>query len=356
MNADLPKYTRWDQVPAGLHTRTQLKNMTPPRKLARDAEPVAQVLYMGNKYTGLYRLADSVEKPPPSPAQLLAVAKAKAAQWVCKRCGYHADLDGPSLGRGRLCNRCRGADTDYYEHLMARRQARAILDRLGSRGVLIHATGMDRRDALPARVVAIAIKDESVLVDVEVRIGAPGYRAVLDVLHQVLTERGSWQPSGVPGRESELDYHERFLAGWSFETSVEPCLRLLNPDAPTGDLWNNRALYPWLSVWTNIQALWAMYRRELARLDDGRTPLTDIDHSPVLPGASGDAVRDALTTVSLLKAMACGHAQVAETAFFLHPQHGPERTQESECTCLLCRYAGPPSGDEPRSRDDRPSF
>lgn len=318
MSTDLPKYTRWDQVPDGLHTKTQLANMTPPRKLPRDVEPVARVLYHGNKYTGLYRLSDSAEKAPPSPAQLLAIAVAKAAQWICKRCDYQADRDGPPLGRGRLCDRCHDADSDYREHLRARRHAQEHVDKLGSRGVLVHATGMETLDGPPSRVVAIAIADETVVADLPVRIGPPGYRAVLDTLHQILTERGAWKPSEVPG------YCERLVAGWSFDVSDRPCLRLLNPDV-SRDLWAGREAYPWLGTWTMVQSLWGMYRREPQRPVNVLTP-TDIVRSPALPGETGDAVEDALTAVRLLKAIAAGQAPIAEDALFRHPKHGPAIT------------------------------
>ncbi|MFE7056042.1 hypothetical protein ACFVAO_12590 [Streptomyces californicus] len=63
----LTRYTRWDQVPAGLHTKTQLGRMDPP--LQPGADPVAQVLYHGNSYAPLYEIGSALPKRAVSPAQ-----------------------------------------------------------------------------------------------------------------------------------------------------------------------------------------------------------------------------------------------------------------------------------------------
>ncbi|MFC9085382.1 hypothetical protein [Nocardiopsis dassonvillei] len=134
------KYTRWDQVPDELYTRTQLSKLTPPRKITKGAQPKGQALYDGNKYAPLYHLDDTVEKPQPTPAQLAAIEKAKAAQYVCRRCGG-GDTDSygepARLGKGRRCGLCWQVSRAYDRRTRAAREAQELHDRMLAAGVVV---------------------------------------------------------------------------------------------------------------------------------------------------------------------------------------------------------------------------
>jgi len=82
--ADVPKYTRWEQVPAGLYTMTQLGKLDPPRRLLPGAVARARVLYHGNLYAPLYLIEDSEVRPEPTAAQVASARRAGELRYVCR--------------------------------------------------------------------------------------------------------------------------------------------------------------------------------------------------------------------------------------------------------------------------------
>ncbi|MFH8717645.1 hypothetical protein [Streptomyces zaomyceticus] len=119
----LTRYTSWDQVPDGLHTKTQLGEMDHP-PLKPGGDPVAQVLYHGNFYAPLYQLETAVTKRRATPAQRAALDRARELQHLCRRCGVR---DDEPLGKGRWCMRCSYAVTMWEKHAQAQTLARELV-------------------------------------------------------------------------------------------------------------------------------------------------------------------------------------------------------------------------------------
>lgn len=84
-----PVYTSWHDVPNGLHTKTQLREMR--LKPAKGQKPVA--FKHGYERWGLYDKSDAIPLRECSPAQLAALAEARriAAMETCERCGKKID-------------------------------------------------------------------------------------------------------------------------------------------------------------------------------------------------------------------------------------------------------------------------
>lgn len=142
---DLPRYTSWSQVPDGLYTRTQLAEMDPPRKPAKDAPPVGQALYHGNRYAPLWPLDATVAKRRPSEAQRVALLRAAAARHICKRCDARthpsATPDSPPDAGvdpwvGRLCDRCTHVLRAHSQHCDYRKRAQRVMSVLAGRGAI----------------------------------------------------------------------------------------------------------------------------------------------------------------------------------------------------------------------------
>ncbi|GAA3172244.1 hypothetical protein [Nonomuraea salmonea] len=134
-------------MPEGLYTKTQLSRLNPPRRLTRGAVPAGQVLYYGNRYAPLYGLDQTVEKTPPSAAQLASVKRAAAAQHICKRCDARThstvtDDNPPDPGLdvkpwiGRLCSQCRYALTTLRRHYENQQLAREYVLATARHGVI----------------------------------------------------------------------------------------------------------------------------------------------------------------------------------------------------------------------------
>lgn len=171
------RYTRWEKVPDGWYTRTQLARMVPPRKPGPDAVPRGQVLYHGNSYAPLYALADTVAKRPVSDAQRAVLDRARELQRVCRLCGG-CDLDEYGdpvpLGKGRVCTRCRVVQRAYREHLEARDAARRRHERMAAGTAVVLVI-----DAAPVRDVADLTRIRRVVMvgrglHVDVPVAAPG--------------------------------------------------------------------------------------------------------------------------------------------------------------------------------------
>jgi hypothetical protein len=116
--AAIPHYTRWDLVPAGLYSRTQLGRMDPPRRIRPDAATRATVTYHGNKTARLYQLDDSEFRPAPSAAKLAAVLRAGESRYICRFCEVSADHGSP--WPERICDRCGNIVRAYAQHLEGR--------------------------------------------------------------------------------------------------------------------------------------------------------------------------------------------------------------------------------------------
>ncbi|MFE2045915.1 hypothetical protein ACFXAZ_34350 [Streptomyces sp. NPDC059477] len=116
----LTRYTRWDLVPDGLYTKTQLDR----QGLKPGSDPMGQVLYNGNSYAPLYLAASAVPKRTCSPEQRAALDRARALQYVCRRCGLSGD---EPLGRGRWCAACSVPAALFTAHDQAQQLARELV-------------------------------------------------------------------------------------------------------------------------------------------------------------------------------------------------------------------------------------
>jgi hypothetical protein len=116
--AAIPHYTRWDLVPAGLYSRTQLGQLDPPRRIRPDMAARATVTYHGNKTARLYGVDDSEVRPTASPAQIAAGHAAGQARYVCRFCAAVADHGAP--WPERICDRCGNIVRAYAQHLEGR--------------------------------------------------------------------------------------------------------------------------------------------------------------------------------------------------------------------------------------------
>lgn len=112
----IPKYTKWDQVPKGLYTRTQLSKMDPPYRIRKDALIRGRALYRGNRYADLYAFDDAEPKPAPTPKQLAAALRAGELRYICRWCVH---VDHELLPR-RICDVCGRVVAAYRTHLQAR--------------------------------------------------------------------------------------------------------------------------------------------------------------------------------------------------------------------------------------------
>lgn len=180
---DVVRYTRWDQVPDGLHTRTQLGQMDPPLKPG--SAPAGQVLYHGNSYAPLYELAAAVPKRRTSPAQRAVLDRARALQYLCQRCGVR---DEKPLGKGRYCAPCRYAMTMWEQHHQAQLLARELV---ADRSAVLLVVEVEP-DSLPGQqgVAVVGVRDRRVLYSAEAgEYGSVERAAVLDRLDALLTDR-----------------------------------------------------------------------------------------------------------------------------------------------------------------------
>ncbi|MET9484763.1 hypothetical protein [Streptomyces sp. NPDC006638] len=179
----LTRYTRWDQVPEGLHTKTQLGQLDPPLKPGGD--PVGQVLYAGNSYAPLYDVAAAVPKRAVSPAQRAVLDRARELQYRCRRCG--AEETEP-LGKGRFCDPCRYAMTLWEQHNQAQLLARELV--ADPTAVLLVVDVAP--DSLPEAqgVAVVSARDRQVLYATEAgEYGSAERGAVLDRLDALLADR-----------------------------------------------------------------------------------------------------------------------------------------------------------------------
>ncbi|MGW5121899.1 hypothetical protein ACWEQ8_41755, partial [Streptomyces noursei] len=119
---DLPRYTRWELVPEGLHTKTELARQG--LKPGPGIDPVGQVLYHGNNYAPLYETTAAVPKRRVSPAQRAALDRARELQYQCRRCGVREE---DPLGKGRYCDDCRYVVTMWEQHDQAQALAREVV-------------------------------------------------------------------------------------------------------------------------------------------------------------------------------------------------------------------------------------
>lgn len=179
----LTKYTRWDQVPDGLHTKTQLAEMDPPLKPG--ADPVGQVLYHGNSYAPLYELAAAVPKRRATSAQRAALDRARELQYVCRRCGVRGD---EPLGKGRWCMRCSCAVMMWEQHAQAQVMARELV---ADQAAVLLVVDADPEGPPGTQAVAVLqIHDHRVLYTAQAgEHGTPERAAVVDRLDVLLADR-----------------------------------------------------------------------------------------------------------------------------------------------------------------------
>ncbi|MEV7567894.1 hypothetical protein [Streptomyces tanashiensis] len=179
----LTRYTRWDDVPEGLHTKAQLAEMDPPLKPG--ADPVAQVLYHGNSYAPLYAVAAAVPKRRATPTQRAALDRARELKFICRRCGVR---DDEPLGKGRWCMRCSYAVTMWEKHAQARAMARELVADPGA-VLLVVDTNPEGLPGTKA-VAVVQVHDHRVLYTAEAgEHGTPERAAVIDRLDVLLADR-----------------------------------------------------------------------------------------------------------------------------------------------------------------------
>ncbi|GAA2686832.1 hypothetical protein [Streptomyces lunalinharesii] len=179
----LPRYTRWDLVPDGLHTKSQLDRQG--LKPGPGIEPVGQVLYHGNCYAPLYETAAAVAKRPCTPAQRAALDRARGLQHECRRCGVRGE---EPLGKGRYCDGCRYVVTMWEQHEQAQVLARELVADTGAVLLVVDV----EPGALPAEqaVAVVAMHDGHALYTAPAgEYGTAERRAVLDQLDALLADR-----------------------------------------------------------------------------------------------------------------------------------------------------------------------
>ncbi|MFI9052432.1 hypothetical protein [Streptomyces sp. NPDC053427] len=177
----LTRYTRWDQVPEGLHTKTQLHQ----QGLKPGSAPVGQVLYHGNSYAPLFEVTAAVAKPECSPAQRAALDRARKLQYLCRRCGV---CEEKPLGRGRFCAPCRYAMTLWEQHHQAQVLARELVADPAAVLLVVDV----EPDSLPEAqgVAVVSVRDRQVLYAAPAgEYGSAERGAVLDRLDALLAAR-----------------------------------------------------------------------------------------------------------------------------------------------------------------------
>ncbi|QBI53397.1 hypothetical protein [Streptomonospora litoralis] len=342
---DIPRYTRWGQVPADLFTRTQLSQMDPPRRVLKTAQPRARVLYHGNKYAMLYHLDDSELKPAPTAAQLAALEKASAARYVCRRCGGH-NLDrygeGPApLPKGRICAQCNTVLSEWRAHSRAQEHAQRCLTRAREHGILILAVDDGRA---PRRLAAVAFSPDQVgtsagTVLADLPLAPPGAAsgngelAGPDAIADLSETIAEWQPGA--------DFH---IAIWD-EPRPPTLERIWDPGAGWDTFGVDRddaicaaqkaardaiGAYPWTAYWQlsesderiryprwwGVRGDYSQFVAECRNVEDLGVTRSDLP----LPGACGEPVEDAFAVMEAAQAVAAGTAPVSPRApWVLHP-------------------------------------
>ncbi|MEU8741895.1 hypothetical protein [Streptomyces halstedii] len=177
----LTRYTRWDLVPDGLHTKTMLDR----QGLKPGADPVGQVLYHGNSYAPLYEVAAAMPKRRVSPAQRAALDRARQLQYRCRRCGTE---ETEPLGKGRFCDPCRYAMTLWEQHDQAQALARELVADPAAVLLVVDVAP----DSLPEAqgVAVVGVRDRQVLYAAEAgEYSTPERDAVVARLDALLTDR-----------------------------------------------------------------------------------------------------------------------------------------------------------------------
>ena len=330
-DTELPRYTRWADVPAGLYTRTQLLGLDQPRRPAPDAAPRAWALYHGNKYAPLFHIDDTVVKPPASAAQRAAARRARELQHVCRWCGY---VDEEPLGRGRLCEGCHDIGRVYGHHLDAQRAAARLLC-----PTTVAAAVVDQADGRLAVALVAAASGEVGCWRVDPYGRYEDRAAVLAAVHQALERAGALHatttPVDPPGSTWTREWDD--VVCWSTDQlRVVHRLGLADPvldtrsaypdDRPDYDVldaqqeqWRRtRDVWPWLiGLGTPVQTTYARWWGEYT--ETGNAMPVSLRWDVPLPGATGtDPVADARALLAVLRVVAAGTAAVAPNA----PWHG----------------------------------
>lgn len=106
---ELPTYSRWEEVPSHLKTKTQLLREGRKPGPAGQPQPRARIVYYHHRKRQeceLFDLAESCEKAAPTPAQSAALEKARLALLTCREC-KQIMVSRYDLDHGR-CLECQG--------------------------------------------------------------------------------------------------------------------------------------------------------------------------------------------------------------------------------------------------------
>lgn len=289
----LPRHTTWDAVPDGLLTKTQLSE----RGLKPASEPVAQVLYHGNSYAPLYVVDEALPKQACSPAKRAVLDRARALQYVCRRCGHR---DDEPLGRGRWCSPCSYAAALFVEHDQAQREARQLV---ADKSALLLVVDIDP-EALPhtQAVAVIRVHDHHVLYASPAgEYGTPERAAVLDRLGDLLA--GHF----LVREPDHMGPTHRYPA------------RLL---CPPGERFYRTADEPqWARQQESIAAIWACW---FGWTDHPTSTIPSIprDGATVPWSRSLDVAGDGQSMTALLHRIAAGTEPVWEHALWTTDGHG----------------------------------
>lgn len=360
---DLPRYITWAAVPHGLHTRNQLAQMDPPRRPAKDAPPVGQALYHGNKYAPLWPLDATVEKRRPSDAQKAALRRASAARHICQRCDARthpsATPDNPPTANvdpwtGRLCDVCSNVLHAHRQHCDYQRQAGRTMTRMAGRGAIV--VQADNRDE-PRRLAMVEFSnpaepdDGHVLVDftltvpgVEPQPGEVSYVDAFALVDSLMSGRDDPLPvfvgwkhtlwplvvlangldeAGQERRREEEDRERPFgAARWSPWDAVSGCAWMTQKwndwqeaTPPSGQ--GTQQLRTGILLAVTVRSLWGYYHAEPSSPDPR---FYHPAYSDEMLGRTGDVVADARLVIRTLAGMADGTAPVSPKAPWLaHP-------------------------------------
>jgi hypothetical protein len=314
----LPEYPWFDKAPPHLRTRKQLA----AEGLVPTGQPVALVVWRGGRRTAqLYDPAQTRPKNPPTPAQLAALEKARAAteakRWTCGACGL---VVVGGLDEDGICDSCvhkeHEAFLEEYRQRSAR-WARKMLRKAESDEVRIldlETTGLDSPGIVQIGVVA---GDGRVLLDTFVHPDKPITDGALAV-HRITPA----MVATAPPLSQLLEQLQETIAGKTvivynlrFDYGVlHSCLvRLWTPppeqlaipldESQLERYRRHQALHDRATAWLE-QATWVdAMEPYAAAVGDWSERRGDFRWQP-LPGARHSAIDDCRAVLDIIKTMA----------------------------------------------------
>lgn len=287
----LPVY-RWGGAPPGLKTKTQLAALG-----LRVAGPARGRIVWRRGEALLYAEGDAVAKHAPTPGQLLALAKGRAAANTCPECGKVRNHKPHETRFGFHCSDCFAAAEDrwYEEHrATAVAWARKVLER----PAVILDTETSHLHGYAVQVAVISLEGQTLfdeLVAPQVPI-CPRAAAV----HGITEERLRGCPSFVellPRLEMVLHGREVIAYGVDYDKGVV-WRELLRSQAATAEAWMR-----------NFAPRWRCAMQAYARYVGEWNPHFGNFRYQSLPDGDHTAAGDCRATLKLIQQIAGLHSR-----------------------------------------------